>query len=135
MELCTYKINITGTVQGVGFRPFIYTLAQRYLLTGTVSNNSSGVEIIINSDVLTLKQFLIAIEYEYPLLAKIDTIEHKEIEYKTFDSFEIIKTQSNGNVVVNIPPDVSICKEFSELIVPTGPSLEPVPTIITLSYS
>ncbi|MAD42900.1 MAG: carbamoyltransferase HypF [Arcobacter sp.] len=111
MELCTYKINITGTVQGVGFRPFIYTLAQRYLLTGTVSNNSSGVEIIINSDVLTLKQFLIAIEYEYPLLAKIDTIEHKEIEYKTFDSFEIIKTQSKGNVVVNIPPDVSICKE------------------------
>lgn len=111
MELCTYKINITGTVQGVGFRPFIYTLAQRYLLTGTVSNNSSGVEIIINSDVLTLKQFLIAIEYEYPLLAKIDTIEHKEIEYKTFDSFEIIKTKSKGDVVVNIPPDVSICKE------------------------
>ncbi|MBU3013937.1 carbamoyltransferase HypF [Poseidonibacter lekithochrous] len=111
MELCTYKINITGTVQGVGFRPFIYTLAQRYLLTGTVSNNSSGVEIIINSDVLTLKQFLIAIEYEYPLLSKIDTIEHKEIEYKTFDSFEIIKTKSKGDVVVNIPPDVSICKE------------------------
>ena len=111
MELCTYKINITGTVQGVGFRPFIYTLAKRYLLAGTVSNNSSGVEIIINSDVLTLKQFLIAIEYEYPLLAKIDTIENKEIEYKTFDNFEIIKTQSKGDVVVNIPPDVSICKE------------------------
>ena len=111
MELCTYKINITGTVQGVGFRPFIYSLAQRYLLSGTVSNNSSGVEIIINSDTITLKQFLTAIEYEYPPLASIETIEHKKINYKAFDSFEIIKTQSKGDVVVNIPPDVSICKE------------------------
>ncbi|WP_122892990.1 carbamoyltransferase HypF [Arcobacter peruensis] len=111
MELCTYKINITGTVQGVGFRPFIYSLAQRYILTGTVSNNSRGVEIIINSDTITLKQFLTAIEYEYPPLASIETIEHKKITYKAFDSFEIIKTQSKGDVVVNIPSDVSVCKE------------------------
>lgn len=121
MELCTYKINIRGTVQGVGFRPFVYALSQRYLVTGTVSNNSNGVEIILNTDTLTLKQFLIAVEYEYPPLASIDTIEHCEITYIQFDSFEIIQTEDSGDITVNIPPDLSICKECEkELLDPTN---------------
>jgi hydrogenase maturation protein HypF len=61
MELCTYKINITGTVQGVGFRPFVYALSKRYLVTGTVSNNAKGVEIYLNADSITFKQFLTAV--------------------------------------------------------------------------
>ena len=109
MELCTYRIHITGTVQGVGFRPFIYALTQRYLLTGTVSNNSKGVEIILNADSLTFQQFLTAVEYEYPPLASIDKIVHEEINYKPFDDFRIIETVEQGDVTVNIPPDVSIC--------------------------
>jgi len=111
MELCTYRVNITGTVQGVGFRPFIYALAQRYLVTGTVSNNSKGVEILLNTDTLTLKQFLTAIEYETPLLASIDTIKHEALPYQPFDDFQIIETKEAGEVTVNIPPDVSICSE------------------------
>jgi len=111
MELCTYKITITGTVQGVGFRPFIYALAQRYVATGTVSNNSKGVEILLNTDTLTLNQFLTAIEYEYPPLSSIDSIQHEELAYQIFDDFQIIQTQEAGEVTVNIPPDVSICSE------------------------
>ena len=111
MELCTYKIVVTGTVQGVGFRPFIYALAQRYLLTGTVSNNSNGVEIHLNTDCLTFKQFLTAVEYEYPPLSSIDHIVYEEMEYQTFNDFQIIETQHKGDVTVNIPPDVSICSE------------------------
>ena len=111
MELCTYKVNITGTVQGVGFRPFIYALSERYLVTGTVSNNSKGVEILLNTDTLTLNQFLTAIEYEYPPLASIDNIHHKKLPYQVFDDFKIIQTEEVGEVTVNIPPDVSICSE------------------------
>ncbi|RLA57523.1 MAG: carbamoyltransferase HypF [Epsilonproteobacteria bacterium] len=111
MELCTYRVNITGTVQGVGFRPFIYALSQRYLLTGTVSNNSKGVEILLNTNTLTLKQFLVAIEYEYPPLASIEKIEHVEMEYQAFDDFKIIATKKIAKVTVNIPPDVSICSD------------------------
>ncbi len=107
----TYRILITGTVQGVGFRPFIYALVQRYLVTGTVSNNSKGVEITLNTDSITLKQFLIAIEYETPPLASIDNIQHEEITYQPFDDFQIIETHEEGSVTVNIPPDVSICYE------------------------
>ncbi len=41
----TYKILISGTVQGVGFRPFVYLLARQFDLKGTVSNNEEGVII------------------------------------------------------------------------------------------
>jgi len=121
MELCTYKVNITGTVQGVGFRPFVYALAQRYLLAGTVSNNSKGVEIVLNTDILTFKQFLTAVEYEYPALASIEKIEYKEQPYQAFDNFQIIETEEQGEVTVNIPPDVSICTACEkELFDPTN---------------
>lgn len=106
----SYRIVITGTVQGVGFRPFIYTLAKRYLLTGTVSNGSFGVEIFVNTDSLTLKQFLTAIEFELPLLASIESLDCEEIAYQEFNDFKIIETERKGEVEVNIPPDVSICK-------------------------
>jgi len=121
MEHFTYKIDVTGTVQGVGFRPFIYALAQRYLVTGTVSNNAKGVVIHLNADTLTLKQFLTAIEYEYPPLATIDTIVCQEIIYQSFDDFQIIQTQAEGTVRVNIPADVSICGECeTELFDPSN---------------
>jgi len=110
MELSTYKVHIEGTVQGVGFRPFIYALAQRYQLTGTVSNNSKGVEILLNADSLTFNQVLIAIEYEAPPLSSIETIKHEKLPYQSFDDFQIIETQEAGEVTVNIPPDVSICE-------------------------
>jgi len=120
MEHCTYKISITGTVQGVGFRPFVYALAQRYLLCGTVSNNSNGVEIIINVDSFTLRQVLIALEYEHPVLASIDSITHEELPFKTFDSFEIIQTQEHGEVSVNIPPDIHTCSSCEEELFDTS---------------
>ena len=114
MELCTYKVNITGTVQGVGFRPFIYALAQRYRLTGTVSNNAKGVEIRLNADPLGFKQFLTAIESEAPSLASIDTIRDEKLPFQSFDDFQIIQSKEEGEINVNIPPDVSICRACEE---------------------
>jgi len=121
MFLNTYKITIKGTVQGVGFRPFIYALAERYILTGTVSNGSAGVEIFVNTDSLTFMQFLTAIEFELPPLASIESIEHEELEYQEFLDFKIIETKNEGDVTVNIPPDISICSECEkELFDPTN---------------
>ena len=110
MFLNTYKITIKGTVQGVGFRPFIYILAERYILTGTVSNGSAGVEIFVNTDTITLTQFLTAIEFELPPLASIEMLQHEEVEYQEFLDFKIIETKNEGDVTVNIPADVSVCK-------------------------
>ena len=47
-ELIGKSIHIQGIVQGVGFRPFIYSLAQKYHITGWVRNSTAGVDIIAN---------------------------------------------------------------------------------------
>ncbi len=53
----TYKILISGQVQGVGFRPYVYTLAQDFLLTGTVSNNEEGVIIFVSGPEESILKF------------------------------------------------------------------------------
>ena len=111
MELFTYKIEIEGTVQGVGFRPFIYKLAREHDLNGTVLNGPHGVEIILNADAGLLQTFLHSVQNELPPLASIDHIESRQIALKQFTDFQIISTEVRGKRTVRIPPDVSICKE------------------------
>ena len=121
MKLKTYRIAINGTVQGVGFRPFIYRLATSLGLHGTVSNGTQGVEIMINTNSETLKIFIRKIKDELPLLASVDTITAKETAEKNFTDFQIISTDEEGKRTVRIPPDVSICKECeAELFDPTN---------------
>lgn len=114
MGHCTYRIQIEGTVQGVGFRPFIYTLAHRFSLHGTVSNGTEGVEIFVNSTPLELEKLLFAIDAELPPLASIDKLTNTEVDFTDFSDFRIIKTQDQGKRTVRIPPDVSICKACEE---------------------
>ena len=117
--MTTHKLTLKGTVQGVGFRPFIYTLAKRYNLKGTVSNGSNGVEIFINAD--NIEPFITSIKEELPLLAKIETIQIEEVAFQNFQDFQIIETSNQGDVTVNIPPDISICSECEkELFDPTN---------------
>ncbi|RLA75565.1 MAG: carbamoyltransferase HypF [Epsilonproteobacteria bacterium] len=107
----SYQISISGVVQGVGFRPFVYNLASKYGLCGVVHNDSYGVKIIINSDSEMIEKFVGDIKTDKPLLAKIDNIEFKKIAQKQFDSFEIIKTKQTAQQYTKIPPDISICKQ------------------------
>ncbi len=117
--MTTHKLTLKGTVQGVGFRPFIYTLAKRYNLKGTVSNGSNGVEIVINAD--NIEPFVTSIKEELPSLAEIETIQIEEVAFQNFQDFQIIETSSQGDVTVNIPPDISICSECEkELFDPTN---------------
>ena len=109
--LKSYKIDIRGTVQAVGFRPFVYQLAKRHNLYGTISNGSQGVEIFINASSDTMERFIYDIKLSLPPLAQIDTIDIEVVSPKAFDEFKIIQTQDNGKIEVNIPPDITICKE------------------------
>ena len=111
MELSTYKIKIEGTVQGVGFRPFIYGLATRFLLHGTVLNGAQGVEIVVNASSENLQNFIDTIRIELPPLAHIDRIETNKIPFHTYTGFHIITTENEGETTVRIPPDVSICHQ------------------------
>ncbi len=103
---------VTGQVQGVGFRPFVYTLAQKFSLTGFVSNTREGVFIEVQGDEEVILHFSYALEHELPPLAQITKLEvsPKEI-IKNETVFSIVMTESKGkghNVLIS--PDVAHCE-------------------------
>ena len=68
------QIQIQGTVQGVGFRPFVYNLAIQHALTGHVSNNTRGVQIEVEGEATAMERFLYALQGQPPPLAYIESI-------------------------------------------------------------
>ncbi|GAI20290.1 unnamed protein product, partial [marine sediment metagenome] len=92
-NLKTFNINISGIVQGVGFRPFIYKLAQKYNINGMVTNTTEGVTIKINSpDKNTVEKFTSDIKLQKPYVSVIENIRVKEVTHIDFKSFKIGKS-------------------------------------------
>jgi len=105
----SYQIDIQGTVQGVGFRPFVYALAMRFGVYGEVWNDSRGVSIRLNATMELLKDFIAQIESQKPPLASIDAINFYTIEPQNYAKFSIIQSQMQNDTFALMPPDVSIC--------------------------
>ncbi len=105
----TYRIKITGLVQGVGFRPFIYVLAEKMQLKGRVENRNDGVFIKINSDKKTLLQFIEKIKKTAPLASSINEIKFAESEDENFSDFRIKKSESTSNTITEVSPDIAVC--------------------------
>jgi len=105
------RIHITGIVQGVGFRPFVYGLARRLTLTGWVRNTSAGVDIEVDGPAEALNSFRQALLNEAPPLARIDQLEMQERQPDSFTSFEIIHSEPISGAFQPISPDVSICPD------------------------
>ena len=72
----TWHIQIKGQVQGVGFRPFVYQLAQKFQLKGWVNNTSDGVHIEFNADEVDAKKFYDEVVLNAPQLAHILSLIH-----------------------------------------------------------
>jgi len=105
------NIRITGIVQGVGFRPFVYTLAQRLGLAGWVRNTSSGVEMEVDGTPAAIEAFLQALQQEHPPLARLDSLSVQPCAPHGFTRFEIIASQSHAGDFQPIAPDVGICSD------------------------
>ncbi len=119
MTLQNSHIHITGIVQGVGFRPFVYNLALRHRLKGWVKNTSAGVEIEVDGDEATLQAFITALREEAPPLAQIHTLEYVKSPASGFDKFEILHSQAIPTAFQPISPDVAICPDcLRELLDP-----------------
>jgi hydrogenase maturation protein HypF len=105
------KIHVTGVVQGVGFRPFVYSLAQRHHLTGWVKNTSAGVDIEVDGAEPVLKTFAASIIEEAPPLARIDELNVTSTEPVGFSDFEIIQSEAIKGAFQPISPDVCVCAD------------------------
>jgi len=111
MQITGVHIHIQGIVQGVGFRPFVFTLAQRLKLSGWVQNTSAGVDIQVDGPQNTLDNFVRALQEETPPLAKIDTLTAQFSPITGLDHFEIRDSQAQPGAFQPISPDVGICDD------------------------
>ena len=108
------KIHVTGVVQGVGFRPFVYQIATRANLCGWVANTSAGVDIEIEGDAAALDAFVRALNDEKPPLAHIDSVDVHDFTsngHAPFDRFEIRASVALAGAFQPISPDISICPD------------------------
>jgi hydrogenase maturation protein HypF len=108
------EIKVSGIVQGVGFRPFVYRTAVENGLVGYVRNRGDAyVEIVVEGSKRSIQYFLRDLKEKKPPLARIENIIVQYLEEKNeFDKFAIVQSseevQLSGSV---IPPDVSICDQ------------------------
>lgn len=105
------RISITGVVQGVGFRPFVYNLARRLGVRGWVLNHSGGVDIEAEAAPETLTAFLAALRAEAPPLAHIASLEATPIPSNGYTTFEIRHSEAQEGRFVLISPDVATCPD------------------------
>jgi len=110
-----YRIFIQGTVQGVGFRPFIYRLARRMHLTGWVENTSQGVIIEVEAENKDkIYEFISRIYEEKPKTAHIEYLNVQPIEFKGYEEFEIRESTVSADKKVLILPDLTVCSQCLE---------------------
>ncbi len=105
----TYKIVINGQVQGVGFRPFVYTTAFQYQIKGTVSNNEEGVIIYATAPKEKLDHFYHHLVEHPPVVARINGHSRQEIPEKSFDTFTIVPSEKNAQLNLQLTPDFALC--------------------------
>ncbi len=109
--MSTYHIHISGQVQGVGFRPFIYKLAIEYHLYGWVNNSATGVHIEINCNPKKLDLFCELIKKNRPKLSIISNLTFWKAENKFFKDFRIIHSDDNDQPNLLLTPDYGICED------------------------
>lgn len=111
------EIRVRGQVQGVGFRPFIWQLAHRFALRGTVLNDAEGV--LIRAAGPELERFLGAIEAEAPPLSRIDAVEVSAAHFDLPDGFSIAASGVAG-AETRVTPDAATCADCVAEIFGTG---------------
>ena len=110
---------VRGVVQGVGFRPFVFRLAQEEGLAGFIGNDTDGVTIEVEGAAARVEAFLARLREEAPPLARIDSVVVAELEAKGDSGFRIVASEVLGRVHTGIPADAATCVDCqSELLDP-----------------
>ncbi len=103
------RLRVTGTVQGVGFRPFVYRHARSLGLSGFVRNDSSGVLIEVEGDSEALSELRRRLVEEPPPLARVESVSEGRLEVSGADGFSIVESAGEGSPAVPVSVDVGTC--------------------------
>lgn len=113
--------QVSGIVQGVGFRPYVYKLATKFGLTGDVRNTTEGVEINLYGTGGQQIKFETTLRTSPPALSKVDRITIYEIPFEEKKAFKIIESVRKDGEYLPIPPDIAICDDCRrEILDPTN---------------
>ena len=105
------RIEVRGTVQGVGFRPWVYRLAREEGIAGRVRNDGLGVTIEAFGGGEAMEGFVRRIRGEAPPAALVDEIRAEPIPFERVTGFEIESSEAGEGRRVSIPPDLATCPE------------------------
>jgi len=103
------SLFLKGVVQGVGFRPFVYGLAQRYGLKGWVNNSSAGVAIEVEGKTEAIEEFTAELTRKTPPRARIESVEFEDLNPVNFFSFAIRPSTEEAGRYQLISPDIATC--------------------------
>lgn len=121
MAIFRHKIDVTGTVQGIGFRPFIYREALSLNLTGHVYNHSSGVTIEAEGTLENIKKLIQRIRQDHPPFAEIHSIKETEIRATGGKEFKILESVLTGSKNTLVSPDIATCDDcLSDIFSPSN---------------
>lgn len=105
------QILIQGAVQGVGFRPFIYKLANELNLNGFITNTVNGVTIEVEGNENTLNEFVSRISSDKPRHSVIKSFNVKQLQPNGYKDFRIVESATSGEPTAIILPDIAVCNE------------------------
>ncbi|MDD5336317.1 MAG: carbamoyltransferase HypF [Rhodoferax sp.] len=119
MTLIARRIRVSGIVQGVGFRPFVWRLAQELQLSGWVRNDARGVEIFAQGSAVQMAALLERLRSDAPALARVDQVHSEDAATTGTCGFSIVASVK-GRLATAIGPDVAVCPDcLAELFDPT----------------
>ncbi|MBD3275956.1 MAG: carbamoyltransferase HypF, partial [Candidatus Marinimicrobia bacterium] len=124
-----YKIRVTGIVQGVGFRPFVYNLATSSDISGFVGNDSEGVFIEAQSTPEDMQQFIRTLEDNPPPLSAVDSVRVQEIPAVQHNGFHIRESVRGAAMSTLISPDMAVCEDCASELHEPGDRREHYPFI------
>ena len=105
-------IQVKGIVQGVGFRPFVYRMAKKYLIDGWVLNATDGVFIHAEGESKLLDEFVIELSENPPAASKVEEVTLKEVPLEDFTSFEIRFSDAGAvEKTTLVSPDLATCDD------------------------
>ena len=105
------NIRVSGVVQGVGFRPFVWRLARELGLAGWVRNDSRGVEIEVHGAAAQVRHLIARLEQDAPPLARVNSVIARDVATAHNGQGVVIIGSRSGRAATMIGPDTTVCRD------------------------
>ena len=105
------RARVEGTVQGVGFRPFVHRLAAAHRLSGWVRNDERGVELEVEGEPAAVALFVERLAGDAPPLARVERVATEELPARGDEGFSIVASESGGRPDALVSSDSATCAD------------------------